>query len=32
MTSPVDPTSTHRAQPDLLMPQAVLSRTRVVPG
>jgi len=27
MTSPVDPTSTHRAQHELLMPQAVLSRT-----
>jgi len=27
MTSPVDPTSTPRAQPDLLMPQVVLSRT-----
>jgi len=25
MTSPVDPASTHRAQPVLLMPQAVLS-------
>jgi len=27
MTSPVHPTSTQRAQPELLMPQALLSRT-----